>query len=152
HFAGLFYLVGRVLEIELAERLWAAGIQEGDVLAHIAATILGTVDDPAWAYFGGAFEQQPRSRLVEPWAVTEVVETVQHSLGRRLVRFGVTVSPETLGNQLDQLACTLVSPVVLDPTLSRVVSRGAAALCVLVGARLGRPPSLENVRAVCARR
>jgi hypothetical protein len=149
--AGLFYLAGRVLEIDLAERLWAAGLPEGDVLGWIACTILGHTDDPAWAWFGGAFHRAPAIPAVEDWAAGEIAEVVQHALGRRLVRFGVTTSPAALGAQLDRLAAVLPPPVELPALLSRVVSRNAAALAVITGARLGREPDIAELRAICMR-
>lgn len=150
--AGVFYLIARTLEIELAERLWAAGLPEGDVLAHIAATIIATFDDPAVAWFGGAFDRPVATPEIPAWAASEVCETVQHVLGRRLVRFGVTLSPALLDARLEQLASTLAPLVALSPTLHRVVTRGAAALCMLVCARLGVEPSLAVLRDVCTRR
>jgi hypothetical protein len=147
--AGLFYLAGRVLEIDLAERLWAAGLPEGDVLALIATAIAG--DDPACAWFGGRFERRPAIPTVEAWAAAEVSELVQHALGRRLVRFGVARSPATLAAQLDELAAEAALSLELSPLLRRIVERGAAALACIVAARLERAPSLHVLRAVCAR-
>jgi hypothetical protein len=150
-FAGLFYLAGRVLEIELAERLWAAGVPEGDVLAHVAAMVVGSTGDPAWKWFGGVFGREPLTPDVPLWAAAEIVETIQHALGRRLVRFGVEMSPAALDARLEELTRALTSPTVLAPTLHRIVARGAAALCVMVAARLDREPSLVELRAICAR-
>ncbi len=149
--AGLFYLVGRVLEIELAERLWAAGLPEGDLLALIAATVLGHTDDPAWRWFGGVLGRPPGIPAVETWAATEVIDVVQHALGRRLARFGISTTPATLGGDLDRLAAQLAPPFELPPMVHRLVSRSAAALVSIVGARLGREPSVDEVRTICAR-
>lgn len=149
-FAGLFYLAGRVLEIELAERLWAAGLPEGDVLVHIAAAIVGTTEDPAPAYFGGVLDRAPAIPDVPAWAMAEICETVQHALGRRLVRHGITSSPALLDEQLEALAREVRVPAV-SPNLQRVIARGVAALCTIVAARLARPPSLVELRALCTR-
>jgi hypothetical protein len=150
-FAGVFYLAGRVLEIELAERLWAAGAPEGSVLAHTAAAITGTIADPAWAWFGGAFYQAPVAPDLPAWAAAEVVDTVQHALGRRLVRYGISLSPAELDAQLEKLASEMSLPFDLAPTLRRVVCRSAAALCLIVGARLQREASLDALLAICTR-
>jgi hypothetical protein len=53
--AGLFYLLDRVQELDLAESLWRACLPEGDVLAAAAAALLGArfADDSAPIVFGG---------------------------------------------------------------------------------------------------
>ena len=149
--AGLFYLVARVLEIDLAERLWAVGLPEGDVLAHVAAALLGGIADPAWRWFGGTFDRTPGLPAVPAWAPPEIEDGVQTALGRRLVRFGIALTPAVLGAQLDHLATALPPPFPLEPVLARIVSRGAAAIACITCARLGVPPSVSTVRAVCTR-
>ena len=150
-YAGLFYLIGRVLEIDLAERMWAAGLPEGDVLAHVAAAIITSFDDPSASWFGGVIDRPVATPEVPAWAAAEVCETMQHALGRRLVRFGVTSSPASLGDQLEHLARAVVPVVPVSPTLHRVVTRAVAALCMIVAARLGVPPTLVTLRTVCSR-
>jgi hypothetical protein len=150
-FAGLFYLAGRALEIDLAEQLWAAGLPEGRVLAHVAAALLGDLEDPAWRWFGGAFDATPAMPPVPAWAVTEVVEHTQHALGRRLVRFGVSLTPATLTTQLEHLARALVPAVPLEPTAARLVTRSTAALVAITCARLDVTPSVTAVRELCTR-
>lgn len=53
--AGLFYLLDRVQELDLAESLWKACLPEGEVLAAAAAALLGRdfAGDIAPALFGG---------------------------------------------------------------------------------------------------
>lgn len=148
--AGLFYLVGRVLEIELAERLWAAGVPEGAVLAAVGDAVLGRANDPAARWFGGGFEQQ-QQQPIEAWAMTEVNDGVQHALGRRLVDFGVRVSPAELDTALEQLACEVPAPSSGDSIMRRLVARSVAALAMIVCARLGERGSLARLRDVCMR-
>lgn len=149
-YAGLFYLAGRVLEIDLAERLWAAGLPEGDVLVHVAAALLGR-DDVACRWFGGAFSEPPLTPDVAAWAETELREQVQHALGIRLVRFGVETTPDELDLQLGRLAAELPAVTSLPGTLARTVSRAAAALATITAARLGEPPSAALIRTVLTR-
>jgi hypothetical protein len=149
--AGLFYLVGRVLEIELAERLWAAGVPEGIVLAAIGNAVLGRTDDPAARWFGGGFEKLAPPAPVEAWAMTEVNDGVQHALGRRLVDFGVRMSAAELDAALEQLARDVPAPVGIDGITRRLVARSVAALATIVCARLGERPSLVRLREVCVR-
>jgi hypothetical protein len=149
--AGLFYLIGRILELDLAEHLWAAGLPEGDVLAHVAAAIIGTDDDPAPRWFGGAFDRAPGRPDVPAWARDEINERVMHSLGRRVVRFGVDTTPARLDASLDALADAHRPIAPLVPNLASLVQRSAAALTSLVAARLGVEPSAALTRDVCAR-
>jgi hypothetical protein len=53
--AGLFYLLDRVQELDLAESLWKVCLPEGAVLAAAMAALLGPqfADDAAAALFGG---------------------------------------------------------------------------------------------------
>lgn len=148
--ARLFYLAGRVLEIELAERLWAAGLPEGDVLAHVAAAIVGADDDPAWRWFGGVFDRQPAVPSVEEWALHEVLEQVQHALGRALVAHDVAASPAELEALLARHAAEVRVPSVASPRLATMVAHAVAALAVIVGARLKQAPSLAKLHALCA--
>src|SRR5882724_10177996 len=79
---------------------------------------------------------------IAPWAAAEVIETVQHALGRRLVRFGVTRSAAELEADLSALAATVSPAVELAPLLHRVVTHGAAALIAITCARLERASDL----------
>jgi hypothetical protein len=147
--AGVFYLAGCTLEIDLAERLWAAGIPEGDALAVIAEAIVG--DDPGTRWFGGLFDREPRALDVEGWAVTEIVETVQHALGRRLVQLGMTLSARELDRMLDGLADQVTRLPRCSVLAHRLVSRSVAALATIVCARLEVPGSVSVLRDVCVR-
>jgi hypothetical protein len=52
-YAGLFYLLNPILELELAEALWRACLPEGRILGHAAAALLGEHRDPAPAVIAG---------------------------------------------------------------------------------------------------
>lgn len=149
--AGLFYLIGRVLEIDLAECLWAVGVPEGEVLAHVAAALLGDGDDPAWRWFGGAFDRPPRAPEVEAWAAAEVGERVMHGLGRQLARHGMETTPAALDRTLVELADEFPPVTEVGGGLARVVGRAAAALTCMTAARLGRAPDPDLIRTVCHR-
>ncbi len=148
--AGLFYLAGRVLEIDLAERLWSVGVVEGDVLFHIA-TLLAGDDELGCRWFGGAFDRTPSTPDVPMWAVAEVNEQVMHALGRRLVHFGVERTPEQLDRELEALAATAQPATSMGAGLAAVVRRSAAALAYLVSIRLGLAPSIAIVRGLSRR-
>ncbi|MBJ3764452.1 hypothetical protein ILP92_17080 [Maribius pontilimi] len=45
---GLPYLLNITLRLELPERLWRIGLDEGTVIAAMLARIAGTAEDPAW--------------------------------------------------------------------------------------------------------
>jgi len=149
--AGLFYLAARVLEIELAESLWAVGVREGDLLAHVARTLLPPGDDPAWRWFGAAFDAEPELPVLPTWAIAEVSARAQHGLGRRLVHFGIHTTPEALGMALEGLAASAPTRAAGDPATAEVVARCAAALVYMLAARLGQPPSWALAQAVVAR-
>ncbi len=150
-FAGLFYLAGCTLEIDLAERLWAAGIPEGDALAAIAEAIVGASEDPGPRWFGGLFDRERHPLEIEAWAAAEIVETVQHALGRRLVRLGTTLSAGELERRLDALARDVPRSPATSSLVHRVIARSVAALATIVAARLGRPASLVELRDMCSR-
>jgi hypothetical protein len=151
-FAGLFYLAGRVLELGLAEQLWEVGVAETRVLAHIAAVFVDDLDDPAWRWFGGTFDDQtPSLAGIPTWATDEVIHKTQHELGLRLVRFGVTTTPASLASQLDRLAADCRPSLPLEPACARLVARSVAAVVMMTCARLGVAPSVGTVRDVCAR-
>ncbi len=149
--AGLFYLAGRVLEIDLAEALWAAGIPEGDALAHIALAILDDADDPAWRWFGGAFDRVPTLPTLPNWALTEIGTAVQHSLGRRLLTFDINLTPDALSSSLDALASTIPHRLAGDLATVHLLSRCAAALAIITAARLRIPPSWPALHALTSR-
>jgi hypothetical protein len=138
--AGVLYLVGRVLELDLAEHLWCAGVRESDALAHAASAITGDTGDPVWRAFGGIWDGPlPDLGVIAPWAHDEVVAKLHTALGLRLVRFGVTLTPALLAAQVDALAGDLGG--------DRFVAQLAAALLVLAAARLGEPAELAALRA-----
>lgn len=151
--AGLFFLVGRVLEIELAEQMWAAGIDEGRALTAVAHTLIDP-DDPAAAWFGGDVRETsaPRAPFTcTASAAAEVRHGVTHALGLRLVRFGIARTPAALDAELSTLAAAWPAPPTLDPSTRALVTHGAAALALITAARLQQPPSLTLLRAVCRR-
>ncbi|MEZ4399301.1 MAG: hypothetical protein R3B06_04735 [Kofleriaceae bacterium] len=149
--AGVLFLAARVLELDLAEALWAAGVDEGAVLTAIAQAIVDDPDDPACAWLGGAVERAPVAPTIAAWATDEISAATQHALGRRLVRFGVTHTPAGLAEALAGLATTWPVAPTLEPGSAQIVRHGAAALAMIVAARLGRPPSRALLQAVCAR-
>ncbi len=128
--AGLWYLARLVMELELAEQLWAAGVVEGDFLAHVARAIGGPAadDDPSWRWFGGAFDHEPVLEALPSWAVDELAASGEVSIRRAVP--GATVLDTSAFEGVDE-----------------VVARAAAALCTLFCSRLGRAPDLAAVRS-----
>lgn len=132
--AGLWYLARLVMQTGLAEQLWAAGVLEGDFLAHVACAVAGPglVDDPCWRWFGGARDHEPRLDPLPEWAADELAAGRAASLAR--LAPGVEV--------LAPLPC--LAPA--EPRVRDAVSRSAAALCTLFCVRLGVAPDVELVR------
>lgn len=149
--AGLFYLVGRVLELDVAEALWAAGIVEGDALAHVARTIVDDVDDPAWRWFGASFDRVPDAPALPAWSIAETSDSVQHALGRRLASFGIARTPEQLSADLRALVADIPRRAAAEPETAHVLERCAAALATIVAARLRQEPSWSLLRGVVTR-
>jgi hypothetical protein len=137
--AGLWYLARLVLQLDLAEQLWAAGVLEGDFLAHVACAIGGPdlADDPCWRWFGGVLDREPRLDPLPSWACDELAAGRAASLAR-LVPHAPALDP--LAGQLPCLAAG-------DAAARDVVARSAAALCTLFCARLGIAPDVERVRS-----
>ncbi|MEO8699959.1 MAG: hypothetical protein ABI867_07940 [Kofleriaceae bacterium] len=133
--AAVFYLVRLVQQLGLGELLWAIGVHEGEVLAHVAAAILGTdLRDPAWRWFGGAYDRAPVHPAIADWAAAELLEKLAASLAREL--------GSVAGGCLDvppRIAC--------DALTAQVIVRCADALCRLWCARLGCEPDIAAVRA-----
>jgi hypothetical protein len=154
-FAGVFYLAGCVLEIDLAEHLWCAGLREGVVLCHIARALLGArgARDPAPRLFGGiageagaaaaAGALDPALGAVPDWAVEEVVARTQSSMAAALARRWAS-APGDLAAVVETLAgATLpLSEQDIDPTAIPLVARAAAMLAYHVAARLGIAPAV----------
>lgn len=151
HFAGAACLVGRVLELDLAEQLWCAGLSEGPVIAHVIAAVLGDAgDDPLWRWLGGCFAGAPALDPVPAWADSEIVTKQRDALGRRLVRWHVETTPAALEAVLDRIAGEVPARCAAADA-AHMVARLAAGLVTLVAARLGEPPSVARVRALAAR-
>lgn len=136
--AGLWYLARLVMQLDLAEHLWAAGVLEGDFLAHVACAIAGhdLVDDPCWRWFGGAFDREPRLDPLPDWAADELATKRDASLQRL-----VPGAPP-----LDALADHLPCLFPAEARARDAVTRSAAALCTLFCARLGIAPDVERLR------
>jgi hypothetical protein len=130
-FAGLFYLLRPVLELELAEHLWCAGFLEGVVLAHVATLVLPEqTDDIAPALFGGTSVGVPLPAIVaEGWAIDEILRKT-------------AASEASVEEELRRVAASRFG----DREANRVVVRCASALVTLFCARLSKPPELDLVR------
>lgn len=136
--AGIWYFARLVLQLDLAEQLWMAGVMEGDFLAHVVRLVVGPTwfDDPGWRWFGGAFDHEPRLEPLPAWASDELDAARSASL-QRLV-------PDAPA--LDALAVELRGDPGADPRAERAVAFTAATLCVAFAARLGVPPELDGIR------
>jgi hypothetical protein len=88
-YAGLFYLAGRVLDLNLSEHLYCAGALEGDVLVHVGRALIGGGDDPAPRLFGGCVaSEDPPLRVLPAWAEEEVWSKSLRSLVELAARLG----------------------------------------------------------------
>ncbi len=94
-YGGLFYLIGRVLELDLGELLWKACLPEGDVLACAMSGLLGSEaeDDPAASLFGGV-PRVPPMPSVSPEQQREVSVGLLAALAAALPRRGLASLPE----------------------------------------------------------
>jgi hypothetical protein len=94
-FGGLFYLLTCALELDLGESLWRACLPEGDVLAHVAAAILGpeATSDPAPYLFGGVEPGRPFPP-VAPEQQQDVAAATGAALAAALPRRGLAALPE----------------------------------------------------------
>lgn len=139
--AGLWYIVRGVLELDLAEHLWAAGVIEGDFLAHVACALAGPdfARDCGWRWFGGAITHEPRLAPLADWAAAELAASRAATL-RRLGR-GREPPQRAL---LAELSC-LADDV--DPRTADAVTASAALLCTWFCTRLGVPPDVARVRS-----
>lgn len=134
-FAGLWYFARLVMDLDMAEQLWAAGLIEGDFLAHVARAIAGpaAADDASWRWFGGAWDHEPQIAPLPPWAIDELAAGRAAALSR--------VAPSTPA--LDA-ACFAGADAV--------VASAAAALVTAFCARLGIAPDLDHTRTYLRRR
>jgi hypothetical protein len=152
-FAGLFYLAGRVLELELAESLYYAGAREGQFLVHVARALAGPdgAEDPAARLFGGCppHAPDPPFDALPRWATDEVWKNTVRHLGERLATLDAAPPPR-IETAVDHLAAGLSLPrsaTPRDPLTAHLARRAAAALALWFCARLGEPPSIDTVRA-----
>jgi hypothetical protein len=142
--AGLFYFVRLILELDLAEHLYCAGVREGDFLAHVArALILPSVDDPAPCLLGtGRPGPWPVLSAVAQWAIEEVQAKTLASLVAALSRNpGVAPPPAELTRALDDWAAAQPLPTEVDTASARLIVWLAATLVHLAAAHLEQAPS-----------
>ena len=144
-FGGLFYLVGRVLELELGEQLWYAGLLENPVLYHAARLLTGPAapDDPAPAVFSGT---DPGSAVpfptVEDWALAEVRDKLLATLTAELNRhLDKGAAGSAIAADLDTLATLFLLRSSIDSTgpAEQLVGLAAAAPALLFLRRAGLP-------------
>jgi hypothetical protein len=92
--AGLFFLLDRVMELDLAESLWQACLPEGAVLKAAAAALLGPSfdGDAAPALFGG-IDTMVICPEVAPEQHAEVATTTLANLAAALTRRGLAEIP-----------------------------------------------------------
>jgi hypothetical protein len=135
-FAGLFYLVGPILELDLAQHLWCAGAAERAFLLETARLLAGDdlLSDPAAAAFAGVNPgDRPRLRRLPAWADAEVREKSLASLEARLRRrLDDPPGPGEVAAVLERAAASL--PPAADPLALHL----AAAVCTFFNLRRGR--------------
>ncbi len=150
-FAGAFWFVARVLELEIAEHLWCVGSDEGPVVAHALRYLAAAPrDDLLFACLACGRPSDPLDPPgLEPWAAAEVIHKTQTSLGRALARRGDVHEPLRLQARLDELALAL-DPAQRDEL--RVAAAIGAAVSASVCARLDVPWSIAVPRALAALR
>jgi hypothetical protein len=123
--AGAAFLVGRALELEVAEALWCAGIPEGAAIAAaIAALVPAHADDPLLAAIAGGDRALPD---VPAWATDEAIAASRDGLGRWLARRGDARTPAELDGELARTAATLVETTPLAQRLAAILVAAACA-------------------------
>jgi hypothetical protein len=114
HYAGLFFLLDRVMELDLAESLWRACLPEGAVLAAAASALLGPsfAGDIAPSLFGG-IDKLIACPEVTPEQHAEVATRTIATLAAALPRRGLAVIPPVRVSLVDHPAGRLLvaSPV-----------------------------------------
>jgi hypothetical protein len=139
-FGGLVYLVGRILELDLAEALFFAGFDERQILAHTFAALIEEWD-PLPLALAGVEELRPLAP-VQLWQLQEVQDKVKAALQAQVER---RVGPAPwLPAALSQAEALLLERV------PPVVALTGAAAATLFGAALGleRAPELSPWLAV----
>jgi hypothetical protein len=131
-----------VLELELAEHLWCAGIPEGPFLTEVARSLLGDESrhDCAPLLFGGAGTLPP----IEDWAFAEVTAKTRACLeGWLRARDIYPAGLPAIG----ELSRQFQSTTELPPRTSDLVCFYAATLSIAFCAALGETPSREQLAA-----
>lgn len=86
----LLYLLNISLKLELPERLWRVGIDEGLALSAMLARLSGTADDPASGVLRADFPNPPAALPNLPeWARRELVEQTHADAERRALAPGL---------------------------------------------------------------
>jgi hypothetical protein len=149
--AGVFYLARPILELDLAEHLYCAGLLEGRVIAHALALLVASPDDPAPWVLGGALDGEPPPLpAAAEWAAREVWDRGRAALAGRLrARELPCPLDEDLAEALDGLAAPLI-PRTHDPVTALLLARCAALVAWFFLARLDRPAELEPLRTLLA--
>jgi hypothetical protein len=144
-FAGLFYLLNPILELELAEHLWCAGVIEGDFLCHMVRLLIGQDGpaDPAPRVLGGIRrESDPVLADIPAWASDEIRTKSLEALRAMVKRREVPKSPaDNLKAAIDDLAITLApSPDQWkrDSLTARTVAHCAAVALYAFGVSFGK--------------
>jgi hypothetical protein len=150
--AGAAMLVGRTMELEIAEALWCAGVPEGPVIAAAIARLAGPAHarDPILAAIAAAqLGPPPPLPGVPAWAATEVTDKLRDSLGRWLARRRDVRAPAALTAALAAVAAELAAAdgPALDPLVDAIAAALAASACT----RLARAWSAATARWILVR-
>ena len=107
--AGLFYLLDRVQELDLAEALWKACLPEGAVLAAATAALMGPtfIGDAAPALFGG-IDATSAFPDVSTEQHAEVATAICIALATALLRRGLAEIPPAVADVIDHPAGRLL--------------------------------------------
>jgi hypothetical protein len=130
--AGLFYLLDRVQELELAESLWEACLPEGAVLAAAMTALLGPdfADDPAPELFGG-IDAVPGCPEVAAEQHAEVAAATCTALAAALPRRGLAETPP------------IVASLIAHPAGRLLVAAAEASPFAFFAWPAGSPDSLR---------
>jgi hypothetical protein len=140
---GALYLLNVTLKLELPERLWQIGVDEGAVLAAMLARVIGTRADPAANVVASSFPAEPAPQPALPeWARAELVDG---ALGAA-VRLRAVSDADAFAGRVAALEAELADGAGFD-----LAAWGAALHLAVAEALLGATLDREALAARFAR-
>jgi hypothetical protein len=142
---GVLYLLNVTLKLELPERLWQIGVDEGAVLAAMFGRVIGTRADPAANVVASSFPAAPAAPPALPeWARAELVDGAFGAAMR--LRVAAVSGADAFRRRVAALEAQLASGADFD-----VAAWGAALHLAVAETLLGAPLDRDALAARFAR-